>query len=65
MEVTMKLALALGLAAASLAALGGCAVVPLAPPARYGAPLVVEPAVVVAPAPVVVRGYWYRGWRRW
>lgn len=57
----MKSMLTIGLAGCLL---GGCAIVPVAPPVAYVGPrpLVVAPAVV---APVVVvrpRGWW---WRRW
>jgi hypothetical protein len=53
----MKLPLALALVTTFL---GGCAVVPVAPPVAYAEPR----AVVVAPA-IVVRPFFYGRWRRY
>jgi hypothetical protein len=52
----MKVLIAVALVAS---ALGGCAVVPLAPPVAYVAPR----WIAVAPV-VVVRPYYYRRWDR-
>lgn len=56
-DTVMKLPLALALVTTFL---GGCAVVPVAPPAAYAGPR----AVVVAPA-IVVRPFFYERWRRY